>query len=442
MSRLNITFCSFPDFSGNAKALYEYMLSKNNKNFNFVWIVYEQKSYEILKKKNINVILIGSDKFREYIKKTDVFFTTQGNLDGDKTDKSLYVELWHGIGPKPVGYACKNPSKEDIRGYNNMRKIFDYIIVPNDFWKIIFSAIFNVECDRIKSLGMPLFDYFAYSNGTENLSKVLETDIKKYKKIIMYMPTYKNGFNHEDISLINDKNIFNFEEYNEYELDQFLKENNYLLCVKRHPGDKTQYQNYESENIKNINEEMLIKNNVSVNEIINVFDMMITDYSSIGTEFLFFDRPILYAIDDFEEYDKNRGIIFSNIDFWTAGPVVSTIEDLINETNKLLTDDNYYKKEREEKSNLMISGLKNGGCEQIYNFLFDENGNINKNVVYYKNPENCLKRKLDETENINNNLKLNLESKQEEIDMIVNSKGWRILEKVRKIKNLFRKKGE
>lgn len=41
MSRLNITFCSFPDFSGNAKALYEYMLSKNNKNFNFVWIVYE-----------------------------------------------------------------------------------------------------------------------------------------------------------------------------------------------------------------------------------------------------------------------------------------------------------------------------------------------------------------------------------------------------------------
>ena len=183
MSRLNITFCSFPDFSGNAKALYEYMLSKNNKNFNFVWIVYEQKSYEILKKKNINVILIGSDKFREYIKKTDVFFTTQGNLDGDKTDKSLYVELWHGIGPKPVGYACKNPSKEDIRGYNNMRKIFDYIIVPNDFWKIIFSAIFNVECDRIKSLGMPLFDYFAYSNGTENLSKVLETDIKKYKKL-------------------------------------------------------------------------------------------------------------------------------------------------------------------------------------------------------------------------------------------------------------------
>ena len=108
----------------------------------------------------------------------------------------------------------------------------------------------------------------------------------------------------------------------------------------------------------------------------------------------------------------------------------------------MLTDDNYYKKEREEKSNLMISGLKNGGCEQIYNFLFDENGNINKNVVYYKNPENCLKRKLDETENINNNLKLNLESKQEEIDMIVNSKGWRISEKVRKIKNLFRKKGE
>ena len=31
MKKLNITFCSFPDFTGNARALYEYMIKKKMK---------------------------------------------------------------------------------------------------------------------------------------------------------------------------------------------------------------------------------------------------------------------------------------------------------------------------------------------------------------------------------------------------------------------------
>ena len=128
MKKLNITLCSFPDYSGNAKALYEYMVKRNYLNHRYVWIVYNQKTKEILDEKNIECILIGTDEFRKYIKTTDVFFTTQGNLDGNKTDKSLYIELWHGVGPKAIGYLCKNPSHEDIKGYNNIRKIVDSIL--------------------------------------------------------------------------------------------------------------------------------------------------------------------------------------------------------------------------------------------------------------------------------------------------------------------------
>ena len=89
MEKLNITFCSNPDFSGNSKALYEYM--KDKYDFNMTWIVYNEESKKILDNKNIKAIVIGTDEFKEYIKTTDVFFTAQGNLDGDKTEKSLYV---------------------------------------------------------------------------------------------------------------------------------------------------------------------------------------------------------------------------------------------------------------------------------------------------------------------------------------------------------------
>lgn len=434
MEKLNITFCSFPDFGGNAKALYEFMSKKNLDRHNYVWIVYNEDSVEKLKAKGINAILIGTDEFKEYIKTTDVFFTTQGNLDGDKTAKSLYVELWHGIGPKPVGFACKNPSAEDVRGYNNMRKIIDYVIVPSDFWQCIYSQMLLIESKRIKSLGMPLFDYFKYSNGKENLSKVLGKDLSKYDKIMVYMPTYKKGFNHSDAESVNVKNIFNFKEYDENTLDNFLKENNYLLCVKRHPGDKTEYTKMESENIVNIDDSMLLEHDLSVNEIINAFDLMISDYSSIGTEFTFLKRPVLYALGDYDEYSKNRGVIFSDIDFWTVGPKVVDIEGFLDESKKLLTDENYYKKEREDKFNLWFGDTKDGGCEAIYNFLFDKDGNINSDVEYHKDPEWLLEQELKQVKEENEIITRKFEDKANELNLVYNSKGWKFLEKMRSLK--------
>ena len=381
MKKLNITFCSFPDYAGNAKILYEYM--KDKYDFNYTWIVYNEDSIIRLQNKGIKSILIGTDEFKKYIPTTDVFFTTQGNLDGDKTDKSLYVELWHGIGPKPVGYLCNNPSKEDIRGYNNMRKIFDYIIVPNDFWKVIFAATFHVEAKRIKSLGLPILDYFLNSPGSKNLSKILDIDVTKFKKIIFYMPTYKGGFNHIDVKSLNTDNIFNFDTYDEDVLNKFLKENNYLLCIKRHPGEVNTFKDIETENIRVINEEKLAKNDLSVNEIINACDLMISDYSSIVTEFVFLKKPVLYTVEDFNEYKENRGIIFSNLDFWTVGPKATNIGSLIFEIKKLLTDKNYYKKERDYIYNLWYKDVKDGGCKEICKFLFDGN-KVSKNVTYYK----------------------------------------------------------
>lgn len=437
MEKLNITFCSSPDFGGNAKALYEYM--KDKYDFNMTWIVYKEENRKLLENKGIKAILIGTDEFKEYIPTTDVFFTTQGNLDGDKTDKSLYVELWHGIGPKPTGFLGEHPSEEDLRGYYHMKQIMDYVIVPNDFWKVIFSAKMNVPCSRIKSLGMPIFDYFKNSDGKTNLSKSLGIDVTKYNKVIMFMPTFRKGFNHNDVENINDKNIFNFPKYDEKELDDYLRKNNYLLIVKRHPGELTTFGSYESDNIKNMNEKMLIENDLSVNEIINGVDMLITDYSSIGTEFLYFNRPLLYAVGDEDEYMKNRGIVFSNFDFWTIGPKVKDIAGLISQTDKLLKDSNYYKKEREEAYKLCIKGNYENSCQNICDFLFDGN-TISSNVEYYKDKELILKNKLDEKEKEVERLESDLRGRLYEINAVYNSKGWKFLEGVRSLSKPFRKK--
>lgn len=437
MKKLNITFCSFPDFSGNAKALYEYMVNRYKDSMNYTWVVYNESTVKMLNDKGINTVLIGSNEFKDYIPKTNVFFTTQGNLDGDKkkAKKSVYVELWHGVGPKPTGFTQKNPSIEDINGYSNISSIADYFVVPSEFWKIIYGATFKVENTRIKDFGMPLLDYFDNSNGKENLEKVLDKDIKSYKKIIMYMPTFKQGFNHEDVKNVS-KNIFNFKEkYNEKELNDFLKKNNYLLCIKKHPGELANLNFKGTSNIKNITEEDLIKNDLSVNEIINAFDLLITDYSSIGTEFIYLDRPVLFAVGDLDEYVNNRGILLGDYDFWTPGPKCDNIEMLEVEMKKLLDDNNYYKEERDNKKKLWFGSTNGGGCDKLCDFLF-ENGKISKNVVIHKSKTLGLRQEVKRLNNVvseqENTIKKLTES-DIRLKEIEGSKTWRIMEKIRKI---------
>lgn len=439
MKKLNITFCSFPDYASNAKALYEYMKERYKDSMNYTWIVYNESSVSLLKDKGINAILIGSDEFKNYIPTTDVFFTTQGNLDGDKlkAKKSIYIELWHGIGPKPVGFSQDNPSKEDIRGYSNIKEIVDYFIVPSEFWRLIFSSKFTVEYRRIKNLGFPLLDYFINCDGIRNLSKILKFDVTKFNKVIMFMPTFKKGFNHADVTQTSN-NIFNFkQEYDEKILNDFFKKNNYLLCIKKHPGEQANMSFKETDYIKNISEEELINNQISVNEIMNAFDLLITDYSSVGTEFLFLNRPVLFVVGDKEEYIKNRGILFGNLDFWTPGPCCEDISDLLNEIDKLLTDITYYQKERDEKRKLWFQDRKDGGCREICDFLF-EGSHLRKSLKRYNSEIINLRRENENFSNIvkeqENTIKKLTES-DIELQAIRASKSWQLLEKLRKIKN-------
>ena len=437
MKKLNITFCSFPDFAGNAKALYEYMVKTYNDNMNYTWIVYNEATVEILKKNGINAILIGTDEFKKYIPKTNVFFTTQGNLDGDKlkAKNSIYIELWHGVGPKPSGFAQENPSKDDIRGYENIGEVVDYFIVPSDFWKTIWGATFKVEYSRIKSLGMPIFDYFKSADGKYNLSKILNRDLSKYKKIIMYMPTFRKGFNHNDV-LNESGNVFNIrKDYDFEKLNKYLEKKRYLLCIKPHPGEMSKFAIKESENIAIVSESKMLEHQISVNEIMNAFDLLITDYSSIGTEFLFLNRPVLFNVCDIEEYKKNRGLLFGDSDFWFPGPTFRTQKELIEETEKLLNDKNYYLNERENKKKLWFGSLKDGGCKQICCFLF-ENNNISTNVKRHKSEIielRLLEKKQksiiqEQTQTIKKLTESDIRLKQIEA-----SKSWKLLEKIRKI---------
>lgn len=447
MGKLNITFCSYPDFSSNAKPLYEYMRKRYKDSMNLVWAVSSDESVEKLSNLGIKAYKIGTDEYFEYAKTTDVFFSTHCNITGERTKKSIYVELWHGISSKHVGNLSNNITETDKNWYNHLRKNIDYMVVPSDFWRVIFSTRFNIEYSRTVSLGYPKLDYFVHSDSKNNLSKILDLDITKYSKVIYYMPTFRKGCNRVKESEINTQNIFNLESYDENSLIKFLEEKNYLLCIKKHPSEELNIEYIESNNIKIISEDMLNQNNISLNEIMNAADLMITDYSSLGIEFIFLNKPVIYLVNDIEEYRKNRGITFDNSNFWMPGFRVKKIKELIYSIENTLTSYNSYnyEKDMEDKRNLWFGNLKDGGCSNICDFFFDGD-KLRDNIKHYISVEDvledkvkCLNNELQEKENIIKNKDEEIFSLNDTLEKVFNSKGWIFLERVRKVGKIFKK---
>ena len=428
---LNITFCSYPDYSGNARALYEYM-KKIYKKFNYVWVVKDDNIYNQLKKDGVEVVKEKSDEMLNKIKTTDVLFTTHANLTEYKVQNSntLYIELWHGVSPKCIGYLINDISANDQIWLENIRKKIDYFIVPSKFWVPIFSSRFNILAKRVLPLGFPMFDNIIKSNGVDNLKKILNIDVTKYNKIIYYMPTVKSGTSRTEKIQVNQQNIFNIQEYEEQKLIDYLAKNNYLLCVKYHPSEKLKFNIIDSEYVKYIDEESLKRNNLDIYTILNAADILITDYSSLGLLYLILERPVIYLANDLKDFNNTRGILFGNFKFWTENQIATNIKSLIKKIDDNIN--NFDIEKIKEKKELLFGYLNDGGCEELCKYFFTSDGLRKENIEY----NFCLSSLLKDE---NGKIKVENQELREEIEKITSSKGYKIIERLRKVINKIRK---
>ena len=416
---LTIAFQSFPDFSSNARALFQYMYKKYNNKMKFIWVVNDDEIRKKIPSKNVEVIVVNRDNLREKLSNVDVFFTTHANLIDYKEQNShtLYVELWHGVSPKKVGFLINNMNESDYKWLNKIRSKIDYFIVPSEFWVPIFSARFNVLPEKVLPLGFPMLDNIVNASGKENLSRVLECDVSKYNKIIYYMPTARLGFGRREDVSTNLKNILNLKPYSEKDLVTYLEKNNYLLCFSYHPSEELNLKVQEEKNIRFIKSDMLKKNGFDVNMILNAADLMISDYSSLGLLFLVLNKPVLYLANDAGEYAESRGILFNDFTFWTDGNEVVTLEELLNKIDYKFSHSDEHINARK---NLFFGNLKDGECSNIVDYFFDNKGNLNEKIKYTYDENYQL---------LQENMKLKGELKN-----IYNSKGYKLLERLRKVR--------
>lgn len=229
------------------------------------------------------------------------------------------TQLWHAAGAvKTFGLKDRSISHRSHRAQERFEKVyekFDKVVVGSEAFANIFMEAFHLPAKNILRTGFPRTDLF-YNKAEQNqiiLNLVKENPALKYKKIILYAPTYReNQLDHFDLQL---------------DIKQMYEElsKDYVLLLKLHPAVKIQ-ANIEEEYKGFVFDYSTYRD---VNELLLITDILISDYSSIPYEFSLLKRPMIFFPYDLEEYKKERGL-WGEYEKLLPGPVVFNTKEMID----------------------------------------------------------------------------------------------------------------
>lgn len=363
-------------FNNNSKYFFIYM-SENIKEIESVWIAgtesevseVEKIGFKALKRWSFKGI-ITCLKAKVYIisgRLTDVNYWTSAN--------AVEVNLFHGVGLKKIGFSITEyPQNKAFNDKNIHTRIFnpellsrpDFLLstTPELSEKLHLKA-FRVKMENMMHFGLPRNDHFFLSlNEQFNLIKKYENQtlvdlinkIRAFKKVFFYLPTFRDS----QTDFIKESGIdFSI-------IDELMKEKEALFLYKFHPWTKLNLN--QKSNFTNILE---VGKTVDLQRIIPFTDVLITDYSSVYSDYLLLEKEIILFTFDYKDYtSKERSMAFRYEDFYKGKRINS-----FNELTDFIKQNDFNKTQKQEKHKAYIWGNYTGNASKsIAEYLMTKMG--------------------------------------------------------------------
>lgn len=244
--------------------------------------------------------------------------------------KRLIINLWHGVPLKKIALLDPN-LKKAARIY--FKKIFSenytYILTTSHELIPLMARSFAVSEDKIKVWGQPRNDGLFQKNDCREILGQLFPDLPEYTKTVLYAPTFRD---------YGQVQLFPFKDFDQKQLEAFLEEKNMLLFIRTHVAEQGSAAPYLGKRIRFLGNEQA----EDVTGILNIFDCLITDYSSIYIDYLLTDKPMIFLPYDRQQYLDGRGMNFDYDDV-TPGPKPETFNDFLD---ALSPKEDFWKSER------------------------------------------------------------------------------------------------
>ncbi len=360
----------------------ELMEDPKYKKFKHVWVLDkldDHKDLIMAYKKYSNIIFVQyqSKQYLKYLCKAKylvnnvtfpAYFT--------KKEGQIYVNTWHGIPLKHLGYDMPNGNVEVSNTVRNFLHT-DYLISASPFLTEVYKYAYkmdNIYNGKIIEEGYPRLDILFRFSREDILKKLLDMgmQIDETKKIVLYAPTWR-GVSYGKA----DKDVECYYKFKQ-ELERCIDTNKYQLLIKVH-------QRVYELSKDSLDKAFFVPATIDANEILAITDILISDFSSIFYDYLATGRPVLFYIQNVDEYLEERGL-YGGLDS-LPGPITEKIDELgklIGNIDKVAEE--YHAKYMETRtySNAFSDGKIS---KKIVDIVFNHNENAYKLTTVKHNKE-------------------------------------------------------
>lgn len=230
------------------------------------------------------------------------------------------IQLWHACGAfKKFGYSVLDKSYSPDDDYLKMVQIhrnYSKVYVSGEACIAPYADAFGMTQERIYPLGVPRTDQLL---NTVRQARVREKLYDRYpewrkKRIILLAPTFRG----------NGQTTAHYDQ--ELDFEKFRRElgPDTVLLLRMHPFvlNPPIVPDAYSDQIINMTDYP------DINDLMQIADILITDYSSVIFEFALLQKPMIFLVNDLQSYKAERDFYFPYESF-VPGPIVSTFEDVI-----------------------------------------------------------------------------------------------------------------
>lgn len=234
-----------------------------------------------------------------------------------KKRNQVYLNTWHGTGPKTIGNAATGR-----RDYN-FKKV-NYLCSDGEFLKDIFIKNFNARAESVLLCGRPREDVLYHADSAIKQVMMDKYNIKKTDFVILYAPTWREPKSKELQSSIS--------------IDLDIKK-----ILETIPNSKILFRAHSITSKVYSKEDfgdrfISVTDEPDIGDLFFVTDVLITDYSSANLDIAILNKPFICFAPDYDEYIKERPLCFDLEKEYPFG-VQKNTDEVINILNRIIKGD-------------------------------------------------------------------------------------------------------
>lgn len=316
-----ILFVSFGGkrYDDSPRNIYEAMLSDHRFNqYRLIWAFRSPERHRLPRGEKIR---IDTPRYFLMLMKAGIWITNSSMTRGlyVRGTDTFSVNTWHGTPIKRIEHEAKTS------GNFLSRKIIhdDVRLCQGTYERDIFLRVFPSSEKDYHLTGLPCNDALTIPSDEAWEKAVRERlGIPQGKKIILYAPTFRDDERDHDGRLVADLHV------SPLKWEYFLGEE-YVMLLRLHHEVASAFPLPPNHFIIDVSDVS------SLSDLIQISDLLVSDYSSIFFDYAITGKPMLCYTYDYDHYEAMRGMYFDIREALEMKGRCDTEEQIIHEIQTL-----------------------------------------------------------------------------------------------------------